>query len=50
MGKGCSLCPPRLSCPWTQSGVSDGSPKAVLLLVPVVKEAKSLVLPWAREV
>lgn len=24
--------------------------KALLLLVPVVKEEKSLVLPWAREV
>lgn len=36
---------PGLSCPWAQSGVSNESPKALLLLVPVVKEEKSLVLP-----
>ena len=41
---------PWLSCPWTWRGGSKLSPKALPLLVPVVKEEKSLVLPWAREV
>lgn len=36
---------PGHSCPWAQSGVSNGRPKAFLLLLPVVKEEKSLVLP-----
>lgn len=38
MRKGCRSQP-------TQGGVGSGSPKALLLLIPVVKEEKSLVLP-----
>lgn len=46
MRKGCRSPPTQgLSCPWTQRGVSNGSPKTLLLLLPVVKEEKSLVLP-----
>lgn len=37
-------------CPGLSSFARTWSPKASLLLLRVVKEEKSLVLPWAREV
>lgn len=50
-GRDAGVCPYLwLSCPWTRSQSSEPSPNALPPHIPVVKEEKSLVLPWAREV